>query len=140
MADGMSWDQAVAALTGPEGPFALIDAEIGGHKYKVFEKAPPSLRAVFDGARLRELEARITHSIDKIRAAITQRYLRSIREVREDEALDLACKRQELRDVEREAWVHLEDGNLTPPQHKMVLEVLRTEPTAPERRVSPRAN
>jgi len=46
-----SYDEAIAQLTGPGGPFAIVDTEIGGQKLKVFERTPPSLRTLFDTAR-----------------------------------------------------------------------------------------
>jgi long-chain acyl-CoA synthetase len=53
MPEPMSWDRAVAALTGPTGPFALVPAEVGGRRLRVFRNAPPSLRALYVGARAR---------------------------------------------------------------------------------------
>jgi len=53
MAEGMSWEQAVAALTGPSGPFAISEAEVAGRRMRVFRNTPPSLRALFAGARAR---------------------------------------------------------------------------------------
>jgi len=53
MSEPLSWDQAIAALTAPGGPFALGRAEIRGQTFSVFENTPPSLRAVFDSARAR---------------------------------------------------------------------------------------
>ena len=49
----MSWDEAVAAVTGPGRPFEVVEAEVLGRRAKVFENAPPSLRALFDTARAR---------------------------------------------------------------------------------------
>ncbi len=48
-----TWEQAVASVTGPGGPFALRDCEINGHTEKIFERAPESLRVLFASARLR---------------------------------------------------------------------------------------
>ncbi|MCC6640059.1 MAG: acyl--CoA ligase [Deltaproteobacteria bacterium] len=47
----MSWSEALSVVTGPGGMFEVIDAEVSGQKLKVFKNAPPSLRALFDGAR-----------------------------------------------------------------------------------------
>ncbi len=48
---GMKFEEAVASLTAPGKPFAIAEREIGGRTTKVFENTPPSLRAIFDGAR-----------------------------------------------------------------------------------------
>jgi steroid-24-oyl-CoA synthetase len=53
MADGMSWEQAVEALTGPSGPFAIGEALVAGSRMRVFRDTPPSLRALFATARAR---------------------------------------------------------------------------------------
>ncbi len=53
MAEGMTWEQAVAALTGPNGPFALTEADVLGQRMRVFRSTPPSLRALFATARAR---------------------------------------------------------------------------------------
>jgi long-chain acyl-CoA synthetase len=50
---GMSWDEAVALVTKPGGPFEIATAEIGGHPVRVFKGAPPSLRVLFGTARAR---------------------------------------------------------------------------------------
>ena len=50
----LSWDEAVAQVTGPGGRYPLVDADLDGRTYKVFANTPPSLRALFDiGQRLR---------------------------------------------------------------------------------------
>jgi long-chain acyl-CoA synthetase len=48
MPDALSWDEAVAEVTGPGGRFELVDAEIDGRTYKVFKSTPPSLRFLFE--------------------------------------------------------------------------------------------
>ncbi len=50
---GMSWDEAVAAVTGPGTMFEIVEAEIGGRTLRTFKNAPPSLRALFGAARAR---------------------------------------------------------------------------------------
>ena len=47
----VSYDEAMATLTAPGGPFALTDCEIAGQSLKVFEATPPSLGALFENAR-----------------------------------------------------------------------------------------
>jgi steroid-24-oyl-CoA synthetase len=48
-----TWNEAVAALTGPGAPFEIVEAEVRGRRERVFENAPASLRALFDTARER---------------------------------------------------------------------------------------
>jgi long-chain acyl-CoA synthetase len=50
---GTSWDEAVAAVTGPGGPFEIAEAEVLGQRLRVFKNTPPSLRALFGAARAR---------------------------------------------------------------------------------------
>ena len=50
-APAMSYDAACAAVTGPDGMFPLVEAEIGGQRLEVFKNAPPSLRHLFAVAR-----------------------------------------------------------------------------------------
>jgi long-chain acyl-CoA synthetase len=50
---GLSWDEAVAALTGPGKMFEIAEAEVLGRRQKVFKNTPPSLRALFGAARAR---------------------------------------------------------------------------------------
>ena len=44
----LSWDEAVAKVTGPDGRYPLVDATIDGRPYKVFANTPPSLRFLFE--------------------------------------------------------------------------------------------
>jgi long-chain acyl-CoA synthetase len=86
MADGMTWDEAVAALTGPGGRFALVRAEVGGRSARVFEAAPPSLRALFETLRARGDDVLLVYEqerwtagdlmarVDEIGAALVGRY------------------------------------------------------------------
>ncbi|MCZ7618285.1 MAG: acyl--CoA ligase [Myxococcota bacterium] len=48
---GMSWDDAAAAITGPDGPFPIGHAEVFGRTTRVFRNTPPSLRVLFAAAR-----------------------------------------------------------------------------------------
>jgi hypothetical protein len=82
----MTFEEAVARLTGPGQPFALAEAEIGGQKLQVFERTPPALRAVFDNARrhgdkvfLVYEDERLTFAdvmaqVDALAAALVERY------------------------------------------------------------------
>jgi long-chain acyl-CoA synthetase len=53
MPEPMTFEQALAALTGPGGPFELVPVEVAGQPLRVFRRAPPSLRELFAGARAR---------------------------------------------------------------------------------------
>ena len=44
----LSWDEAVARVTGPDGRYPLVDATIEGRPYQVFANTPPSLRYLFE--------------------------------------------------------------------------------------------
>jgi len=44
----LSWDEAVAVVTGPDGRYPLVDATIEGRPFKVFANTPPSLRFLFE--------------------------------------------------------------------------------------------
>jgi long-chain acyl-CoA synthetase len=83
---GMTWDEAVAAATGPGGMFELAEAEVGGRTLRVWKNAPPSLRALFGAARARgdatflvyEDErwsfADVMAEVDALGAALVERY------------------------------------------------------------------
>ena len=49
----MTYEQAMSLLTGPGGPFEIVEADVRGQRMKVFKSTPPSMRAVFDLARTR---------------------------------------------------------------------------------------
>ena len=44
----MTRDEAIAATTGPGGPYELVDAVIGGRALRVFKHAPASMRALYE--------------------------------------------------------------------------------------------
>jgi long-chain acyl-CoA synthetase len=81
-----TFDEVVAAVTGPGGPFEIVDGEIRGQKMKVFKNTPPSLRALFDTARARgdatflvyEDERisfeQVMERVDALAAALVERY------------------------------------------------------------------
>ena len=83
---GMTWDEAVAAVTGPGGPFEVVEAELAGERLRVFKNTPPSLRALFGAARARgeatflvfEDErwsfAQVMAKADALGAALVERY------------------------------------------------------------------
>ncbi len=83
---GMTFDEAVAAVTAPGQPFSIVEAEVGGQSLKVFENTPPSLRTLFDSMRTRGDEtflvyederlsfADVTAQADAIGALLVDRY------------------------------------------------------------------
>jgi long-chain acyl-CoA synthetase len=52
MSEVPSWDQAIATVMGPGGPFEIVEKEVGGKKMKVFANTPDSLRECFEASRL----------------------------------------------------------------------------------------
>ena len=52
MSDALSWDQAIAALTGPGCPFEIVETEIAGQTTKAFANTATSLRQRFLESRL----------------------------------------------------------------------------------------
>ena len=47
----MTRDEAVAALTGPGGPFEIVDTQIGDLSTRVYKGAPPSLMSILESSR-----------------------------------------------------------------------------------------
>jgi len=86
MGQGTSWEQAVAAVTGSGAHYAIAETEIDGRRCKVFENAPPSLRAIFDTGRGRGQDiclvyederwsfAEVMAKIDALAAALVEQY------------------------------------------------------------------
>ncbi len=86
MSEAMKWDEAVAEVTKPGGRFGLVEREIDGCGYQVFENLPPSLRALFDSGRARGDEiwlvyederwtfAEVMARIDAMAALMVDRY------------------------------------------------------------------
>jgi long-chain acyl-CoA synthetase len=52
LAQAMSWDQAMAVLTGPGAPFEIVERLVDGHPIKQFSDLPRSMREAFALARL----------------------------------------------------------------------------------------
>ena len=81
-----SYEQALAALTGPDGPFAIIEAEIRGVLVRLFCNAPATLRDFVQATRdkgdaeylVYENErynyAQVLERVDALAAALVQRY------------------------------------------------------------------
>src|SRR5690606_32252052 len=49
----MTWAEAAEAACGPGGPFELVEEDVLGVPTKVFKTAPPTLKSLFDLARLK---------------------------------------------------------------------------------------
>lgn len=81
-----TWEQALAALTAADGPFALVDGEIRGVPVKLFRNAPATLRDFVQGARAkgdaeylvyeneRLTYAEVAERVDALAAALVERY------------------------------------------------------------------
>lgn len=52
-AAGLGFDEAVRAVTGPGGPYEIVEGDVGGRRLKVWKNAPPSLRTLFAATRAR---------------------------------------------------------------------------------------
>ena len=83
---GMSWDEAIQALTAPGAPFEIVEADVHGQRLRVFRRTPPSLRELFALSRTRgeatflvyEDErwsfADVMAKVDALGAALVSRY------------------------------------------------------------------
>jgi long-chain acyl-CoA synthetase len=83
---GSSYEEALATLTRPDGPFAIVDGEIRSIPVRLFRNAPATLRDFTDGPRARgdaeylvyENErytyAQIFAQVDALAAVLVQRY------------------------------------------------------------------
>jgi long-chain acyl-CoA synthetase len=82
----MSFEEAVAFVTGPGGPMELVETTVSGRPTKIFATAPPTLRAHWDTLRTRGEDvfvvyedeewtyARVVHDVDALAAALVERY------------------------------------------------------------------
>jgi long-chain acyl-CoA synthetase len=82
----MTFEEAVAFVTGPGGPLEIVDHEVAGRPQKVFATSPPSLRALWDTLRPRGETAFVvyedeewTHgdvvrAVDALGAALVESY------------------------------------------------------------------
>jgi long-chain acyl-CoA synthetase len=82
----MSYDDAVAALTGPGGMFEVTEADVRGQRMRVFKSTPPSMRVLFSLAKLRAAQefivyederwtfGRLAAHVDAIGAALVGHY------------------------------------------------------------------
>ena len=99
MAQAMTWDQAMAVLTGPGAPFEIVERLVGGGPVKVFSELPRSMREAFALARLhgdkpflvyedeRQTFAELMARVDEIADALVHRY-----EIRPGDRVALAMR------------------------------------------------
>jgi long-chain acyl-CoA synthetase len=82
----MTFEEAVAFVTGPGGPLEIVEQDVMGRPQKVFAAAPPTLRALWDSLRARgdatylvyedeqwSFDRTVAH-IDALGAALVDRY------------------------------------------------------------------
>src|SRR5262245_4792270 len=50
---GTSYEETIARITGPGGPFEISEIEIRSERRRVFKHTPPSLRSLFEATRAR---------------------------------------------------------------------------------------
>ncbi len=86
MSESKTFEQAVAAVTGPGGSFEVIEGEVDGRPMPLFAAAPPSIRSLVDLARMRADEeflvfederwtfGAIADSIDRVGAMLVETY------------------------------------------------------------------
>lgn len=84
---GMTFEDAVAVLTGPGSPFEIAEAEVLGKQSRIFTQIPPTLRDLFDLIRERPADdvcivfederwtnADVVKSIDEIASVLVEHY------------------------------------------------------------------
>ncbi len=84
---GMTFEDAVAVLTGPGAPFEIAEAEVLGRPSRIFTQIPPALRDLFGLVRARPADdvylvfederwtnADMVKSIDEIATVLVERY------------------------------------------------------------------
>jgi long-chain acyl-CoA synthetase len=71
----VTFDEAVAQLTGPGAPFAMTTIDVRGVPTRVFDNTPPSLRAIFDGARARGEQTFLVYEDERWSFAETMRHV-----------------------------------------------------------------
>ncbi|MDX2166519.1 MAG: class I adenylate-forming enzyme family protein [Deltaproteobacteria bacterium] len=81
-----TYEQALAALSAPDGAFAIVDGEVRGVPVRLFRHAPPTLRALVEATRAkgdaeflvyedeRYTFAQVLAQVDALAAALGQRF------------------------------------------------------------------
>jgi long-chain acyl-CoA synthetase len=72
---GLSFEEAVAKLTGEGGPYELVESDLHGQRLRVFKNTPPSLRTLFDSARKRGDETFLVYEDERWSFAETLRHV-----------------------------------------------------------------
>ncbi len=63
---GMTFDEAVGAVTAPGQAFSIVEADVLGQRLRIFEHAPPSLRVLFDSMRARGDETFLVYEDERL--------------------------------------------------------------------------
>ena len=71
----LSYEEAIAQVTAPGTPFEIEEIELGGDSYKWFKNPPPSLKGLFDSARLRGEEDFLVYEDDRWSFARTMEHV-----------------------------------------------------------------
>ncbi len=71
----LSYEEAIAQVTAPGTPFEIEEIELGGDSYKWFKNTPPSLKGLFDVARLRGEEDFLVYEDDRWSFARTMEHV-----------------------------------------------------------------
>jgi acyl-CoA synthetase (AMP-forming)/AMP-acid ligase II len=66
MSGSISWNEAVAQVTGRGSPFELVEGEVDGQKLLVFKNLSPSIRTIFDSARARGDETFLVYEDERL--------------------------------------------------------------------------
>jgi long-chain acyl-CoA synthetase len=82
----MTFEEAVAFVTGPGGPLEIVEQDVRGERHKVFTTTPPSMRALWDTMRARGDDvylvyederwtyAQVMARVDALAALLVERY------------------------------------------------------------------
>ncbi len=65
MNERMTWEEAIAEVTGPDGRYPITEAEIRGQKYRVFANTPPNLRFLWGLAGTRGDDAFLVYEDER---------------------------------------------------------------------------
>jgi len=72
---GTSYEEAIAQITRPGGPFEISEAVIRGERLRVFKNTPPSLRSLWDLARARGEQTFLVYEDESWSWAETMRHV-----------------------------------------------------------------
>jgi len=89
-----------------------------------------------DASRVRELEALIAERVAEAKANLKRSLLAELRMLRPLEAPEVGVLQARYDSLESAIWLHLEDGELDPDQHALLLHVAREDRLEMERRAA----